>query len=211
MTKTPLAVSLTTAAKNAEYGWPEHRTPVARAAVEQAARDLLVALGADLGHEGLRETPRRMADAYAELLTPRPFNLTTFPNDEGYDELVVVRDIPFQSLCMHHVLPFHGVAHVAYLPADRILGLSKLARVVELFARDLQLQERLTMEIAGWLQEHLKPKGVGVVLEAEHMCMSVRGVQKPGARTVTSALHGLVRDDARTREEFLSLTGGASR
>jgi GTP cyclohydrolase I len=148
-----------------------------------------------------------MADAYAELLTPEPFSLTTFPNDEGYDELVVVRDIPFQSLCMHHVLPFHGVAHVAYLPAERILGLSKLARVVDLFARDLQLQERLTTQIAGWLQAQLQPKGVGVVLEAEHLCMSLRGVQKPGATTVTSALHGLVRDDARTREEFLSLTG----
>src|SRR5436190_14842549 len=149
-----------------------------------------------------------MAAAYAELLTPEPFNLTTFPNEEGYDELVVVRDIPFESLCMHHLLPFHGVAHVAYLPAERIVGLSKLARVVELFARDLQLQERLTTQIAGCLQECLQPKGVGVVIEAEHLCMSLRGVQKPGARTVTSALHGLVRDDARTREEFLSLTGG---
>lgn len=124
---------------------------------------------------------------------------------------MVVRDIPFGSLCMHHVLPFHGVAHVAYLPAERILGLSKLARVVDLFARDLQLQERMTKQIAGWLQEQLEPKGVGVVLEAEHLCMSLRGVQKPGAKTVTSALHGLVRDDPRTREEFLSLTGGRSR
>lgn len=152
-----------------------------------------------------------MAGAYAELLTPAPFNLTTFPNDEGYDELVVVRDIPFQSLCMHHVLPFYGVAHVAYLAGERILGLSKLARVVELFARDLQLQERLTTQIAGWLERELQPKGVGVLLEAEHLCMSLRGVQKPGARTVTSALHGLVRDDPRTRDEFLSLTGGRVR
>jgi GTP cyclohydrolase I len=180
---------------------------VDRAAVQRAARDLLVALGADVDGEGLRETPRRMAAAYAELLTPEPFNLTTFANEEGYDELIVVRDIPFQSLCMHHVLPFHGLAHVAYLPADRLLGLSKLARVVELFARDLQLQERLTTQVAGWLEQQLQPKGVGVVLEAEHLCMSLRGVQKPGARTVTSALHGLVRDDSRTREEFLSLTG----
>ncbi len=182
-------------------------SPIDHRAVERAARGLLVALGADLDAEGLRETPRRMADAYAELLTPEPFNLTTFPNDEGYDELVVVRDIPFQSLCMHHVLPFYGVAHVGYLPADRILGLSKLARVVEVFARDLQLQERLTTQIAGWLQEQLRPKGVGVVLEAEHSCMALRGVQTPGSKTVTSALHGLVRDDQRTREEFLSLTG----
>jgi len=182
--------------------------PIDRAAVEQAARKLLAALGADLGNNGLRDTPQRMADTYAELLTPEPFSLTTFPNDEGYDELIVVRDITFHSLCMHHVLPFHGVAHIAYLPSERILGLSKLARVVDLFARHLQLQERLTTQIARWLQEQLQPKGVGVVLEAEHLCMSLRGVQKPGARTVTSALHGLVRDDPRTREEFLSLTGG---
>ena len=190
---------------------PSERRPVDRTALQRAASDLLAALGADLSAEGLRETPRRMADAYAELLTPEPFSLTTFPNDEGYDELVVVRDIPFQSLCMHHVLPFHGVAHVAYLPAERILGLSKLARVVDLFARDLQLQERLTTQIADWLQAQLQPKGVGVVLEAEHLCMSLRGVHKPGATSVTSALHGLVRDDPRTREEFLSLTGRRTR
>ncbi|MGH2866678.1 MAG: GTP cyclohydrolase I FolE [Solirubrobacteraceae bacterium] len=182
-----------------------------RAAVARATRDLLIALGADLDSEGLRETPRRMAAAYLELLTPEPFSMTMFPNDEGYDELVVVRDIPFQSLCMHHVLPFSGVAHVAYLPAERIFGLSKLARVVDLFARDLQLQERLTTQIADCLQQQLQPKGVGVVLEAEHLCMSMRGVQKPGAKTVTSALHGLVRDDPRTREEFLSLTGKRAR
>jgi len=178
------------------------------AAAERAARDLLVALGADLDDPGLRETPRRVAAAYAELLTPEPFNLTTFPNDEGYDELVVVRDIPFQSLCMHHMLPFHGVAHVAYLPAERIVGLSKLARIVEHHARDLQVQERLTKQVAACIQDELAPKGVGVVLEAEHLCMSLRGVQKAGAKTVTSALYGLVRDDPRTREEFLSLTGG---
>jgi GTP cyclohydrolase IA len=175
-------------------------------AAEKAAADLLVALGADLEDEGLRDTPRRVAHAYAELLTPKPFNLTTFPNDEGYDELVLARDIPFHSLCMHHMLPFHGVAHVAYLPGDRIIGLSKLARVVELFARDLQVQERLTRQVADWLQSHLAPKGVGVVIEAEHLCMSLRGVQKPGSRTVTSALHGLVREDPRTRQEFLALT-----
>ena len=184
------------------------RRRVDRAAAERAAADLLVALGADLQGPGLRDTPRRVAAAYAELLTPEPFNLTTFPNDEGYDELVVVREIPFQSLCMHHLLPFKGIAHVGYLPDARILGLSKLARVVELFSRDLQLQERLTTQIASWLQEQLEPKGVGVVLEAEHLCMSLRGVQKQGAKTVTSALHGIVRDDPRTREEFLSLTGG---
>jgi GTP cyclohydrolase I len=176
------------------------------AGVERAARDLLRALGADVDAEALEETPRRVADAYAELLTPQPFRATTFPNDEGYDELIVARAIPFHSLCMHHLLPFHGVAHIGYLPGDRIIGLSKLGRVVELFARDLQIQERLTTQIAGWLQRELEPKGVGVVLEAEHLCMSLRGVQKMGAKTVTSALHGLVRDDPRTRQEFLALT-----
>src|SRR5215212_9951360 len=176
-----------------------------RAAAQRAAADLLAALGADLASDGLRETPRRMVDAYAELLTPHPFRPTTFPNEEGYDELVLVRAIPFHSLCMHHLLPFHGIAHIGYLPAERIIGLSKLGRVVELFARDLQIQERLTTQIADWLQAELEPKGVGVVLEAEHLCMSLRGVQKLGAKTVTSALRGSVRDDARTRQEFLAL------
>jgi GTP cyclohydrolase IA len=173
-------------------------------AAQRAVGALLVALGADLSDEGLRETPRRMVATYAELLTPQTFRPTTFPND-GYDELVLVRSIPFHSLCMHHLLPFHGVTHIGYLPGERILGLSKFARVVELFARDLQVQERLTKQIADWLQEELAPRGVGVVLEAEHLCLSLRGVQKLGAKTVTSALHGLVRDDARTRQEFLAL------
>ena len=175
-------------------------------AVRRAARDLLRAVGADVDAEALEETPRRVADAYAELLTPTPFRATTFPNDGGYDELVVARAIPFHSLCMHHLLPFHGVAHVGYLPSERIIGLSKLGRVVEYFGRDLQIQERLTTQVADWLQRELEPKGVGVVLEAEHLCMSLRGVQTLGAKTVTSALRGLVRDDARTRQEFLALT-----
>ncbi|MGH2919403.1 MAG: GTP cyclohydrolase I FolE [Solirubrobacteraceae bacterium] len=185
----------------------EHGAPagIDIAGAERAVRDLLGALGRDVGDPGLRETPRRVAAAFAELLTHEPVSLTTFPNEAGYDELVVVRDIPFHSLCMHHLLPFHGVAHVAYLPGERIAGLSKLARVVELYARELQLQERLTMQVAGCLQEHLLPKGVGVVIEAEHLCMSLRGVQKVGTRTTTSALLGLLRDDARTRQEFLSL------
>ena len=174
-------------------------------AVQAAARALLVALGSDVEAEELAETPRRVADAYAELLTPHRFRPTTFPN-EGYDELIVAQAIPFHSLCMHHLLPFHGVAHVGYLPGERLIGLSKLGRVVEMFARDLQIQERLTTQIAGWLEDELEPKGVGVVLEAEHLCMSLRGVQKQGAKTVTSALGGLVRDDARTRQEFLALT-----
>jgi GTP cyclohydrolase IA len=175
-------------------------------AAERAAADLLRALGADVDDEALEETPRRVADAYAELLTPQPFRPTTFPNDDGYDELIVARSIPFHSLCMHHLLPFHGVAHIGYLPGERIIGLSKLGRVVEYFSRDLQIQERLTTQIAGWLQRELEPKGVGVVLEAEHLCMSLRGIQKLGAKTVTSALRGLVRDDARIRQEFLALT-----
>ena len=176
-------------------------------AAQRAVADLLVALGQDAGDEHLRDTPRRVAAAYAELLTPRSFSLTTFPNDEGYDELVLARDIPFHSLCQHHMLPFTGVAHVGYLPGERILGLSKLARVVELFARGLQVQERLTKQVADWLQEQLEPKGVGVVFEAEHLCMSLRGVQASGSKTVTSAVHGLLRDDPRSRGEFFSLTG----
>src|SRR3954447_5377668 len=174
--------------------------------MEGAIADLLDALGVDLTDESLQDTPRRVAAAYSELLTPLPFEATTFQNDEGYDELVVARGIPFHSLCEHHLLPFHGVAHVAYLPGDRIVGLSKLGRVVESFARRLQVQERMTVQIADWVEEYLNPRGVGVVLEAEHMCMSLRGVQKPGTVTVTSALHGIVRDDARTRQEFLAFT-----
>jgi GTP cyclohydrolase IA len=183
-----------------------HLRRIDRGAVERAAADLLRALGADVDAEALEETPRRVADAYAELLTPQRFRATTFPNDDGYDELIVARSIPFHSLCMHHLLPFHGVAHIGYLPGERIIGLSKLGRVVEYFSRDLQIQERLTTQVAGWLQRELEPKGVGVVLEAEHLCMSLRGVQKLGAKTVTSALRGVVRDDARTRQEFLALT-----
>jgi GTP cyclohydrolase IA len=174
---------------------------------ERAVADLLAALGQNPTAGELADTPRRVAASYAELLTPAPFTPTTFPNDEGYDELVLARAIPFSSLCQHHLLPFTGAAHVGYLPADRILGLSKLARVVELFARRLQLQERLTTQVADWLQAQLAPKGVGVVLEAEHLCMTLRGVQATGARTVTSTLRGRLRDDPRSRQEFFALTG----
>jgi GTP cyclohydrolase I len=190
----------------APHASPDTAREIDRVAVQHAARDLLRALGADIDADGLQDTPRRMADAYAELLTAQPFRATTFPNDDGYDQLIVAGAIPFHSLCMHHLLPFHGVAHIGYLPGERIIGLSKLGRVVELFARDLQVQERMTTQVADWLQRELEPRGVGVVLEAEHMCMSLRGVQKLGSRTVTSALQGLVRDDPRTRQEFLALT-----
>ncbi len=133
--------------------------------------------------------------------------MTTFANREGYDEMVLVRSMPFHSLCEHHLLPFVGVAHVGYLPADRLVGLSKLARTVDHFARGLQVQERLTSQIANYLQERLRPKGVGVILEADHMCMSLRGVHKRGAKTVTSTLLGAMRNDARARQEFLALVG----
>ena len=172
---------------------------------ERAVRDLLLALGRDPSSPHLADTPRRVAESLTEMLTPREFDLTTFPNDEHYDELVLAKNIPVHSLCEHHMLPFTGVAHVGYLPGERILGLSKLARVVELFARDLQVQERLTVQVANWLQEHLAPKGVGVVIEAEHMCMSMRGVGASGSQTITSSVHGILREDARSRQEFFML------
>jgi GTP cyclohydrolase I len=159
----------------------------------------------DLDSESLAATPARMARAYAEMFSPRPFDLTTFPNDAGYDELIIARSIPVQSVCEHHLLPFVGVAHVGYLPGERIIGLSKLARVVELFARRPQVQERLTQEIADWLQDQLAPRGFGVVIAAEHLCMTVRGVRAAGANTVTSALHGQLRSDAASRAEFFTL------
>ena len=180
-------------------------------AAERAVTDLLVALGQDPADPHTVDTPRRVAAAYAELLTPRSFNFTTFPNDEGYDELVLARDIPIRSVCEHHLLPFVGVAHVGYLPGDRILGLSKLARVVELFAHGPQVQERLTKQVGTWLDLHLRPRGVGVVIEAEHLCMTLRGVQAVGARTLTSTMLGTLREDPRSRAEFLSLTGARPR
>src|SRR3954469_7889809 len=178
---------------------------VARA--EWAAAEFLTALGIDVTTAGLSETPARMARADAEMFTPRPFDLTTFDNDEGYDELVLARSIPIRSVCEHHLLPFVGVAHVGYLPGDRILGLSKLARIVEHFACRPQVQERLTKQVADWLSDQLHPRGVGVVIEAEHSCMTLRGVQATGSRTVTSTLLGSLRSDARSRQEFFALTG----
>jgi GTP cyclohydrolase I len=176
-------------------------------AAERAAFGFLAALGVDLDSESMSATPGRMARAYAEMFSPRAFDLTTFPNDANYDELIIARSIPVQSVCEHHLLPFIGVAHVGYLPGERILGLSKLARVVELFSRRPQVQERLTQQVANWLQENVSPRGVGVVVEAEHLCMTVRGVRAADTSTITSALHGQLRNDASSRAEFFSLLG----
>ncbi len=182
-----------------------------RAAAQRAVADLLTALGRDPSGPHLADTPRRVADALIELTTPAEFDLTTFPNDEGYDEMVVEVGIPLHSLCEHHMLPFFGQAHIAYIPGERILGISKLARVAQMFARDLQVQERLTAQIADWLVDNVQPRGVGVVIEAEHLCQSLRGVRAAGARTVTSALRGILKTDGRAREEFLSLTRSTAR
>ncbi|MPZ74431.1 MAG: GTP cyclohydrolase I FolE [Nitriliruptorales bacterium] len=187
-----------------------HSRPIDDDRAVAAVTELLAALGLDPADGGLVETPRRVARMFVELLTPEPFRPTTFPNDAGYDELVVVCNIPFTSLCEHHFMPFRGVAHIGYLPGERILGLSKLARLVESFARRPQVQERLTSQVADWLRDHLTPRGVGVVLEAEHLCMSARGVRANGTRTVTSALYGLLREEPAARQEFLHLTRTAA-
>lgn len=185
--------------------------PVDMVAAERAAGDLLRALGQPVGTDGMSQTPRRMAQAYAEMLSCEGFDFTTFANAEGYDELVLVEDIPVRSVCEHHMLPFVGVAHLGYLPADRILGLSKFARLVAFCAHRAQTQERLTQQIAEHLDHQLAPRGVGVVIEAEHTCMSLRGVRAAGTRTVTSALLGTLRTDPASRAEFLSVTRGSGR
>jgi GTP cyclohydrolase I len=179
--------------------------PVDLAAAEKAAADLLVALGQPIDSDDMAGTPRRMARAYAEMLSVEAFDFTTFPNSQEYDELVLVEDIPVRSVCEHHMLPFVGVAHIGYLPDNRILGLSKFARVVDFFSRRAQTQERLTKQVSEHLRDQLSPRGVGVVIEAEHSCMSLRGIRAVGARTVTSALFGTLRDDPSSRAEFLSL------
>ncbi|MFE9607773.1 GTP cyclohydrolase I FolE [Streptomyces sp. NPDC006012] len=176
---------------------------------ENAVRELLIAVGEDPDREGLKETPARVARAYRELLAglrQEPEDVLTTTFDLGHDEMVLVKDIEIVSLCEHHLLPFHGVAHVGYIPAEtgKITGLSKLARLVEVFARRLQVQERLTTQIADSLVRILEARGVIVVIEAEHMCMSVRGIRKPGATTTTSAVRGQLRD-ATTRAEAMSL------
>jgi GTP cyclohydrolase IA len=199
-------------AESPDQSWRPRVVPDAPAvdlsAAEEAARALLTALGQPLDSPHLAETPRRMAAAYAEMLTAEAFDFTTFPNTEGYDELVLVQEIPVTSVCEHHMLPFTGVAHIGYLPADRILGLSKFARLVEVFSRQAQTQERLTKQIADHLQVHLEPRGVGVVVEAEHTCMSLRGARAVGSRTISSALLGTLRSDPSSRAEFLALTRG---
>jgi GTP cyclohydrolase I len=172
--------------------------PAARSAVA----DLLRALGRDVNDPHLSDTPRRVAGAFEEMLTPRATSWTTFPNDEGYSDLVLVRDIPFNSLCQHHLLPFRGIAHIGYLPGARLLGLSKLARALEQFSRDLQVQERLTKQVADWLSDLLNPRGVGVVLEAEHLCMSLRGVQSAGTTTRTSTFYGELAVAGPLRDQF---------
>ena len=203
----PAAVPAAALAARADLRPASDGRGVDLAAAQRAAGAFMSALGIKFDSEELRETPARMARAYAELLDSQPFRLTTFPNDEGYDELVLARDIPFRTVCEHHLLPFSGIAHVGYLPGERILGLSKLARVVEHYAARPQTQERLTKQIADFLAARLKPRGAGVVLQAEHSCMTLRGVRSLGASTVTSALHGTLRADARSRAEFFALAG----
>ena len=175
--------------------------------IELAVAELLAALGRDIDDEHLADTPRRVTAGLAEMLTPIEFAMTTFPNDEGYRDLVLVRDIPFVSLCRHHLLPFRGIAHIGYLPAERLVGLSKLARTLDSFSRDLQVQERLTRQVAEFLAEELEPRGVGVVIEAEHLCMSARGARSVGSTTVTSTFLGELAADPSAQSRFL---GGQS-
>ena len=176
--------------------------------IEKAVKDILVAVGEDTQREGLKRTPERVARMYAELLggmyeDPDKHLRGVFT--ENYDEIVLLRDIPFYSICEHHLMPFIGSAHVAYLPCGMVLGVSKLARIVDCFARRLQTQERLTYQIADYIMTSLKPQGAAVVLEASHSCMTIRGIQKPGSSMVTSALRGIFKRDPRTRSEVLSL------
>ena len=188
----------------------EHRTKPTEQEALAAVRTLIEWAGDDPDREGLLDTPRRVIKAYRELFAgyesdPREYLERTFEEVGGYDELVILRDIRVVSFCEHHMLPFLGKAHVGYLPNDRVVGISKLARVVHGFARRLQIQEKLTAQIAEAIQDILKPKGVGVVIQSEHSCMTMRGVNTPGSRLTTSTLLGEVRDDPRTRQEFFDL------
>lgn len=183
--------------------------------IEKAVREIIEALGEDPEREGLVETPERVASFYAEVfdgLHRDPGDvIDAFFGEEHYQEIVMVREIPFYSMCEHHFVPFHGQAHVAYIPRGRVTGLSKLARLVEGFARRPQMQERLTAQVADALAERLEPLGVMVVVEAEHLCMSMRGVKKPGAKTVTSAVRGTMESEPATRAEAMSLLFGTAR
>lgn len=182
--------------------------------VRQAVQDLIDAIGENREREGLRDTPRRIEQMYAEVLAGLdidPAEYLTVQFSQGHDEMVILRQIPFYSMCEHHFLPFHGVAHVGYIPDGRVVGISKIARVVEAYAKRPQLQERLTAQVADCIMDAVKPDGVAVVIEAEHLCMTMRGVRKPGSRMVTSAMRGGFRKQPMTRSEFLSLvqrTGG---
>jgi GTP cyclohydrolase I len=194
------------------YGRPmtDDNTPVSQTDAEAAVRTLIRWAGDDPAREGLLDTPARVARSYRELFAgyevdPREYLERTFQEVGGYDELVVLKDIRFVSFCEHHMLPVVGKAHVGYLPTDRVVGISKLARVVRGFARRLQIQEKMTAEIARTIHEVLRPEGGGVIIEAEHSCMTMRGVDVPGASLITSHLIGVVRDDPRTREEFMRL------
>jgi GTP cyclohydrolase I len=189
---------------------PEKEKKPTREQAEEAVRTLIRWAGDDPDREGLLDTPRRVVKSYAEFYSgyegdPEKVLSRTFKDVEGYDEMIVLRDIHFDSHCEHHMVPFSGRVHVAYIPNNKVLGLSKLARLVELYARRLQVQEKLTAQIATTLNEVLKPRGVAVVVEATHMCMTMRGVQKPGAVMQTSHLLGSFRSDSRTRQEFFSL------
>jgi GTP cyclohydrolase I len=180
--------------------------------IERAFREIIEAIGEDPAREGLVDTPARVARMYAELFAGLHIDPTQYLKvgfEAGHDEMVILRDIPFYSVCEHHFMPFHGIAAVGYIPDGRVVGVSKLARLVEGFAHRPQLQERLTGQIADALMEALQPDGVGVVIEAEHLCMTQRGVKKPGSRMVTSATRGLFRQNQVTRAEFLSLVRGS--
>ncbi|MFB7892300.1 GTP cyclohydrolase I [Microbacterium sp. NPDC056044] len=177
--------------------------PIDRDGAMIAVADLLVALGFDPDEGDLAETPRRVADAFIEMITPEPFEMTTFANEDGYDEPVVVRGIPFVSLCRHHLLTFRGTATVGYVPGERLVGLSKLARVVAHHARGLQVQEALTVQIARTLEATLEPRGVGVIVEAEHLCMSARGVRTDSALTTTTAFRGTLATDPALHARFI--------
>lgn len=182
--------------------------PIDTQRIRKAVREIIVGVGEDPEREGLRDTPRRVADMYAEVfsgLREDPADVLRVGFEEGHQEMVIVKDIPFYSMCEHHFLPFHGVAHVGYIPNGRVVGLSKLARAVEILARRPQLQERLSSQLADVIMETLEPQGVAIVISAEHLCMTMRGIRKPGSLTVTSAMRGVFQRGSSTRAEFMSL------